>query len=1591
MRRLARTLRSAFGSEEEAPRVQHAPSGAGAAPPAAPVGSHREHWMPDESVSACYDCEQLFSLFLRRHHCRLCGRVFCNRCAEQRPITAQAPAADAGAHETQLVRVCNYCYRQRQMEQAAAASDVARLTSAPAARAGATDEAGEQQSAQKASNEGVARLSSDGSAALVQRGTPRAIAGGRATPGEAAQPVAFFLGAPSPNVSRSNSSLLDASRRAATITSAPTTVEWLRRATADLTDVSERGAAGQSASGEDGGGAGTLSRQQQQQEQQEQDQQQETQHEEELPFGNQHPGDANAGSASRSPSPANQAPTAGEGGADDTRRDLSAWLPPQAEALAYLGAEDGPMARAAPFEAMAAHRLQAIVRQELEAEADLSSEVRERWAPVIASLARTAASSLRVTSAQTAHRMHPRHYVKIKRLPWGAREESRGVAGVVCRRNVAHRQMRTSAADCRLMLLRGRLEYQREENRLSSIETVIEQEHGYLRMTVQRIAAAQPDVLLVGGTVSRLARDLLLEAGIVLVLNVRKTLMDRIARATGAEVLQSADDIVVWDGGELQRAVGSCGSFYIEPMLSTEHLASTESASVRTLMFFERCAASLGHTILLHGPAEELAAAKRAMTTAVLAAHHLHLECALLADQAAAVGFTPASTAPILAVSPHVAFLPLPEDFGAPPRLAALQHIHVSLHTDTTATPSAGGVYEGPSLRRLDFYEVADAPLGRFVQSALTAALQGDGDAGSDGEPRWLCTYSHGGGSVTMHTLRLPYQHTLPEDGKIWVWCCPRGRGAELREALLRRPLSDAAGACSFGEFLDRAFNAPGLASLAHPDVSLHRDHERVFASGGAALRVRYDDVRVHRVCLPARFPHRHAGLWDDFVRGEAEALVATARGAFDQVRDALAGLGASFGEAGDGNEEAAEQIFARLRVLAEALATEERVFSAKLLEASAPPLHPPSKTVLKERAVKRALLERLTASNGAGAVVQNADDNDDDDSHVSCNTPHMLAQPDPFELYRLTRLLTASMRTWVSTLNDFDAKLPRHRRGNSATVNAESDTAIASAVEASSEFGVLERGAPTPPDEKGDDTRAQTSKHRRTSSLSAIENASDGLAESARAAEDSRQRAPSSQTPTHRRGKSAVPFMHAISAGNGSILGSRQVSFAPSDGGAAMPALASLLSGVGRIVASSPGVGDTVIPIFDDEPTSVIAHALASQDFGRNLVAARRAAAGKPQPNARPAQSDGMAADEGPSQRSTPRASPLRERAARSTSCASAEDASVQQTALRATMEGSEPVHVRFALSDDGASSGSCAAQYSVTAYYAAQFDAMRRLALGNADFVRSLSRCRKWHPRGGKSGAFFAKTADDRFVVKQVGRTELIGFLGFAPAYFQYIARTLCEEDEESGTPSASALAKVLGVFQVTIKPSRGENIKMDLLVMENLLYGRAGARVERVYDLKGSMRSRYINPQGGDSGSVGADCSQVLLDENLVEHSRTAPLYVDESHTEALERAVLNDTAFLSALGVMDYSLLVAVVATDSGGGELVVGIIDWVRQYTWDKQVETWVKSSALLGASKDRAPTVISPAEYKDRFRSQMSAYFNAMPNQLTHLAKHAHP
>lgn len=100
---------------------------------------------------------------------------------------------------------------------------------------------------------------------------------------------------------------------------------------------------------------------------------------------------------------------------------------------------------------------------------------------------------------------------------------------------------------------------------------------------------------------------------------------------------------------------------------------------------------------------------------------------------------------------------------------------------------------------------------------------------------------------------------------------------------------------------------------------------------------------------------------------------------------------------------------------------------------------------------------------------------------------------------------------------------------------------------------------------------------------------------------------------------------------------------------------------------------------------------------------------------------------------------------------------------------------------------------KYSVICIYAKQFYALRmRCCPSELDYIASLSRSKKWDALGGKSGVSFAKTLDDRFIVKQVKKTELNSFLMYAPEYFKHISHSL-----SSG--SQTCLAKILGIYQV------------------------------------------------------------------------------------------------------------------------------------------------------------------------------------------------
>ena len=264
----------------------------------------------------------------------------------------------------------------------------------------------------------------------------------------------------------------------------------------------------------------------------------------------------------------------------------------------------------------------------------------------------------------------------------------------------------------------------------------------------------------------------------------------------------------------------------------------------------------------------------------------------------------------------------------------------------------------------------------------------------------------------------------------------------------------------------------------------------------------------------------------------------------------------------------------------------------------------------------------------------------------------------------------------------------------------------------------------------------------------------------------------------------------------------------------------------------------DSDIVVREDEPSSLIAFALGSEDYQAKLADIRHQWHLQIQRNG---------SDDGGEPRSFP-----------STSGGESVDEELEKSLLRAT-----GTHLKYQFMEGSA-------RMTCKIFYAEQFDALRRKC-GVADrMVESMSRCLKWDSRGGKTRAVFLKTLDDRFVLKALSSVETAAFLRFAPSYFGIMAEALFHD-------LPSVIAKMVGFFQVFIKnPMSNTDVKLDLLVMENLFYDRSPGKI---FDLKGSMRNRKIQSTG--------EQNEVLLDENMVEYIYESPLFARE-HSKKLLRA-------------------------------------------------------------------------------------------------------
>ncbi|PWA48113.1 Chaperonin Cpn60/TCP-1 [Artemisia annua] len=1613
-------------------------------PRPAAVNVSRDFWMPDHSCRVCYDCDSQFTLFNRRHHCRFCGRVFCAKCTPNWvPVTPSSDSSIVKEESGDKLRVCNYCFKQWQQQQQGGLADHDDLIS-------------------------TTSLSPSAASFISTKSSGTADSTSCVT----------FTSVPSHlNSSDSGSSVMESNLD-------NNEFAYLRRHSRDdnafydalqMEDVgSDYGSRKVHPDGEPVSSSSLQNSFEKKEDE------------------NDVSDEGEASSCMYAPQEMVEAEPL------DFENNAQLWLPPEPEDeederegewgytrnASNLGSgefrnrERSNEEHKKAMKTVVDGHFRALVSQLLQVE---NLDDTDNWLEIITSLSWDAASLLKPDMSKGGG-MDPGGYVKIKCLASGRPSDSMVVKGVVCKKNVAHRRMTSKIEKPRILILGGALEYQRVSNLLSSFDTLLQQEMDHLKMAVAKIDAHQPDVLLVEKSVSRYAQEYLLAKDISLVLNIKRPLLERIARCTGAQIAPSVDHLS-------SQTLGYCDTFHVEKFLE-EHGTAGQGGKklVKTLMYFEGCPKPLGCTILLRGAnGDELKKVKHVIQYGVFAAYHLALETSFLADEGASLpdlplnspialpdkastidrsistipGFTlplnqngteqppPRSgSVPMSEVFSSImnqksdAMLPagsmlsnmvVPDATGGGSPIGAPAGTKVSSESVTPADVAANNGFEHPQapgdlvtnseigyemenvdqdgldgnnakeeygslkeefpptpsdnqsilvslssrcvskgtvcershLFRIKYYGNFDKPLGRFLRDNLFDQNYRCPSCEMPSEEHVQC-YTHREGTLTISVKKLTDPLPGENDGKIWMWhrClkCPRVDGSP--PAIRRIVMSDAAWGLSFGKFLELSFSNHAAASrVANCGHTLHRDCLRFYGFGKMVACFRYASINVHSVYLP---PSKLVFNYEnqEWIQNEVNEVVGRAELLFSEILNALTQMAEKkFGKTpgnGSTNMPPSRRQLADLEKMLQKEKAEFEESLQKVLNQEGKK-DQPKIDILEINRLRRQLLfqsyvwdHRLVH---AASVNINSPRDDTNDL-----IPENMVRPN---------------ETLVNVKSPVDSDASENvdmKQFQPQITDKEGEVVVDSSPKEETEIDIS--------DPLKDNVGGGVHRALSEGQISAMASLSDTLdaawtgnqmdtpsvmseSDKGHHGEDQLLTTSSLPSPTFSTKGSenitedltswfSMPFLNFYRALNKNFLATSQKLDTLND---YKPVYISTyreseLQGGARLLLPV-GVNDTVIPVYDDEPTSIISYGLLTPDYMSQMSGdSEKLKDG----------GDSIFSSQSADSAMFQSLSSFDDATLESVKSAG-EDSLLSMSSSRGSLVldplvYTKALHARVEFADDGPLGK---VRYSVTCYYAKRFEALRRICCpSELDYIRSLSRCKKWGAQGGKSNVFFAKTLDDRFIIKQVTKTELESFIKFAPAYFRYLSESI-------GTGSPTCLAKILGIYQVTRQMKGGKETKMDVLVMENLLFGR---NLTRLYDLKGSARSRYNADVNGSN--------KVLLDQNLIEAMPTSPIFVGNKAKRLLERAVWNDTAFLATIDVMDYSLLVGV---DEEKHELVLGIIDFMRQYTWDKHLETWVKASGILGGPKNAQPTVISPKQYKKRFRKAMTTYFLMVPDQ----------
>jgi len=209
-----------------------------------------------------------------------------------------------------------------------------------------------------------------------------------------------------------------------------------------------------------------------------------------------------------------------------------------------------------------------------------------------------------------------KRYARIEKIPGGSIDESRVLDGVMLNKDVVHPKMRRRIENPRIVLLDCGLEYKKGESqtdveitREEDFARLLQIEEEYVKQICEDIIKVKPDLVITEKGVSDLAQHYLIKANISVLRRTKKTDNNRIARATGATIVNRTDELKEEDVGT------RCGLFEVTK-IGDEYFA-----------FLTECKDPKACTILLRGASKDiLNEVERNLQDALGVARNLHQE-----------------------------------------------------------------------------------------------------------------------------------------------------------------------------------------------------------------------------------------------------------------------------------------------------------------------------------------------------------------------------------------------------------------------------------------------------------------------------------------------------------------------------------------------------------------------------------------------------------------------------------------------------------------------------------------------------------------------------------------------------------------------------------------------------------------------------------------------------------------------------------------------------------------------------------------------------------------------------------------------------